>query len=665
MKKLHDMNAGGSIYPCFNRLLRRCNQAALHSDGSTGIESYSRAINDTAHGPTRSFLLSNVAALRNFLGHPPDPSTGTDSPLRRRCHPKLPDPPPERRNSPVSDLIRASDALSKSDDKWAALHFRGLLFRDLHFVAASVVDLSHAVRANPRAGQVLPDLYHSAMLCSNREELDAACLALGLARLDPCGLRSLELAIAQEYGQALHVESRAKKRDSSIQAHLHLFFGDAISAHRCASGERNSASGEVIRYLASPEILTRLHFATAAGGYLSYVSARIYATLDVNIVDLPLSLDIPENVQAAWIKGEQVPNIPGKISLPERFDIDAPQPVTLDVVLGDALVVGEKMNQPSSNVRQHICFGLAYFQVIQMMSNPMSLTMDRAVAAVGHWMRVYDPTAALFDRRRNIFPIFASRNGIVLKQMARHYPHIFDMLKNGIARSAGADLARAIQSSKSVIALLDILRADCSVQYGETSFFVRVGEYQNYDLGLAVPSFDHGYDERYRSIDTIWRHLLLLHAGESSAEAAADFVSSAMRWIYEWMRFVPLADSSHFIGTVLFHALLSSYFGVLVDQMKVTPVVLQVEALLALNFDMFRAVIKQQYPMKLSQPVDLSRIPGILELFPTYNRRHWALWHVNESPQFARYFLKDIEAGISEEATAGQKDSPAQPPEPD
>jgi hypothetical protein len=47
------------------------------------------------------------------------------------------------------------------------------------------------------------------------------------------------------------------------------------------------------------------------------------------------------------------------------------------------------------------------------------------------------------------------------------------------------------------------------------------------------------------------------------------------------MHSVPLADSSHFIGTVLFQALLSSYFGVLVDQMKVMPVVLRVEAMLA------------------------------------------------------------------------------------
>jgi hypothetical protein len=540
-----------------------------------------------------------------------------------------------------------------------------MLFRACHFPQAGLCDLLKAARLK-QTTSTLSALWHSALLFSHAEAMGLAIDRLKICRCDLCPFRARLWANLQGYSQALHAVTTARRRDAllyPLQAHLHFFFGDAIAAYRLASVALERTRGtrsacELFRYLASSRIPTRFDTATTNGRLLAHLSARIYDSADRRIVDLPLDLDIPSDVQTAWIEGGEVPPPPAFAEPPLAQDFDWS---SVELVLRHALRCGEKMNPVSSNVRQHICFGLAYFQLLQMASDPLSLTMDRAVAAVGHWIRVYDPTAALFERRRHAFHFFATRNGTCIRQLAPYQGPIFKMLKNGVAQGLSADLGRQVRAAETVPALWDVIRSDCAAQYGGTIVFLRCGPYQNYDMGVAVAPLGSAYDGRLRRVDALWCHMMLLLAGDTTAEGAADFLDSAIRWVYEWMRLVPIVECSHFIGAVVFHAVVCAYFGVRVHEVKITPAMFQIEALLALTFEMFKAVVKQCCPITFTRPIDFSDCVNIVDHFPGYARRHAALWHVNAAPQFRRFFLRYMQAGVPEEPQQGKAKGTAQP----
>jgi hypothetical protein len=180
-------------------------------------------------------------------------------------------------------------------------------------------------------------------------------------------------------------------------------------------------------------------------------------------------------------------------------------------------------------------------------------------------------------------------------------------------------------------------------------------------MGVAVAPLGREYDARLRRIDALWCHMMLLLAGGTSAGRAADFLDSAIRWVYEWMRLVPIAECSHFIGALVFHAIVCAYFGVLVNHVTITPAMLQIEALLALTFEMFKARVKQCHVITFTMPIDFSEYATVVDCFPGYAQRHAALWHVNEAPQFRRLFSMYMQAGVPKEQRHAESDEATQP----
>jgi hypothetical protein len=649
-----------------NRLIRVCNQAALRGDVSTGIECYSNAIYGTTQVQTRLFLLGHLTSLSNFLHPQHEPPTDPDSPLRKLPSPrrKGADRSPANRSlsspeSPVRDLTGASDDVASSQEKWREYYHRGSYFRYYHFLQAAVCDFKKAGTLRAPASQIWNDMWVAALLCGNPEAMDFAVDKVKALRCDLAPLKARIRIGIQEYSQAYQAVTAAKKRDAHMfhmLAHLHFFFGDAIGAHKvaCTALERTRSSSagssavELFRYLASPAIPFRFN-SNIVGTYLTVLSVAIYQTLSFEIVDVPLDLFIDPSIQKAWTRGEQLATPTPRTVYPPSFDPDPLDFDEVDPILHRAFVFGEILNPHSSNVRQQICLGLAYLQVMQLLETPLSVSMDNAVDAVGHWIRIYDPVAALFSRTDTPFTIFAARNGNCIKDLAPYQTRIFKMLKNGVAHGADPELSRRIRAADSIPALYHLVRSDCTAQYGSTHFFMRVGPYENFDCGIAVPAWGNSYQQRYREIDAIWCHLMLLHCAEVSPEAASDYLNSAIRWVYEFTRFVPLADGSHFIATILFHCLISSYFEVHIRQTRITAVMLQIESLLSLNFDQFRSLVNKLYPLHFAGLLDLSDFPAIATMFRSYHHRHVALYHVNHSPQFHGYFLRYMQAGLREE----------------
>lgn len=106
---------------------------------------------------------------------------------------------------------------------------------------------------------------------------------------------------------------------------------------------------------------------------------------------------------------------------------------------------------------------------------------------------------------------------------------------------------------------------------------------------------------------------------------ATDFTYLMMEFLYEWMQITPIAQCSHTIGHVLFTALLMSYFGVEITKPMPMPIALQIEALFAVDLEMFTTLIKQRYPIHFTKSNEIENLPDVESELPTYHHRIQAL----------------------------------------
>jgi hypothetical protein len=307
----------------------------------------------------------------------------------------------------------------------------------------------------------------------------------------------------------------------------------------------------------------------------------------------------------------------------------------------------------SPNVRQIICVGASLRQLIELLEAPLQLSMDKAVASVAHWLRIYDPLAPIFTRFRS-HTIFVCRNGICMRDLRPMLPRLIRMLKSAIMGTAGPEMRERVKGAATLAELYDIVRSDVCIGIGGCTFFLRIGESQNLDFGITLPPCSGSWHRSVREIDAIWCHLMLLMEGEE--DVGPEFLEDALFWLYEWLKFIPYAYYSDMIGVVLFYGLLCAHYGMKLVKSKFNPVVLQIEALLALDFRTFKTVVFQCFPVHFgaSEEEDGMRV---WELLPSYHHRHWALWHVNESPEFRVYFKRVMEEGIKERSTDSDEEA--------
>jgi hypothetical protein len=366
------------------------------------------------------------------------------------------------------------------------------------------------------------------------------------------------------------------------------------------------------------------------------------------VSELAIDLGISQVAQNAWIAGDVIQPGPAMtgVALIVVHDPDA-----LSRLLHAAFQYGAILNPMGANVRQQICLGLAFVEVVQLLNDPLTLSMGRVAAAVGHWIRIYDPTASVFMRRKQPFTVFMWRNGLRLHQLDPYLPRVLLMMKNGLVSGAETSMDGRIRAAQTPQALYEAIRGEAAVKTGSTTLFLRVGKHQNLDFGLSLPSIGASFDQRYTEVDMIWEHLMMMHGAEVAQEASAGFLHSAIKWVHEWMKLTPVMDGSHYIGSIIFHALLCSYFSIDLTDVRLTPVALHLEALLNADFEQFRGLVVQSYPVAFVESNAIRELPNVLELLATYPQRYLALWQVNDSADFLPYFTRYMRAGFDEPAT--------------
>jgi hypothetical protein len=472
----------------------------------------------------------------------------------------------------------------------------------------------------------------------------------------------------QDYSKALQNTNAAKKKDSAVfamLAQLYFFFGDAIQAHKLAivAYERSrphsvANSCELFKFLGLARLPSTLATTVPNGSYLAQIMSIACGESPPLVADLEIDLGIAQAFQNLWVAGEVVAPAP---PLRKIGQVRGVEMEVLSPLLQAGFRYGEMLNRMGTNVRQQVCLGMAFVQVVQALKKPIALSLDRAVAMVGHWIRIYDPTAALFMRRKNPFTVFLWRNGIRLRQLDPYLTRVLVMMKNGLANGMEASMEQRLHAAQSPESLYRAIGGDAAVRTGSSTLFLRVGKNQNLDFGLSLPSLGAVFEQKFVEVQIIWEHLMILHEGEVSMTSAADFIHCAIQWVYDWMRLTPVVDGSHYIGSILFYALLASYFGAEFSEVRLTPLALHVEALLSADFEQYRLLIVQSYPVSFVPSPAIHELPNVSELLPTYPQRYLALWHVNNSPEFQPHFMRYVKAGF-EEAPPPRNPASGQPP---
>ena len=652
-----DLNSPMNSY--LNRLLQQCNQAAMRNDITTGIELYTRAINDTSDSYIRNFLLTYLRALHLLLNQTktrkrePLENPRNSLELARRvpdtfCRQKKGELYP----SFLYELTLLSEEIFLSSRKVQELSKRATLLSKFNFFYGSCVDCRIISRAASMGPQSWIEIGGSAMRCGFEEMLLLVYSHLRAGRYDLRQLHVREAILKQNYGLAITIIDELKPKDNPTQftqGMMNMFLGDVmramgsyVSIESLRWKDEPPGLWEPILFLSHPEIPLSPVRNTPVGKYLFYVSLGAYQSLTMSLIDVPIELFVPWQVQSAWIAKKDV-DITGMLqnSFPDDFNKNPIDARMESLLITEGYGLGLIINYNVANVRQHICCGLAFVQLVQYLHiGSMFFSMEKAVSSIGHWIRMYDPTACLFPRTNNSFVAYVARNGVCIKQMEPFQDRVFKMLKNGLAMSSSPQMAAEIKAAATPEDLYDLLMGDVCIKIGDTDSCIamKMGRAMNVDLCVAVPPDPNEWHNRFAQLSAIWSHLMLVFNSKRTSEAASDFLEHAIRWVFEWMQLCPYVDGSNIIGAIVFHSLVCAYFNRQLTSTTLTPFAMQMEALLAANFSVFKAIIQECYQTDYDRPIATRELPRVSDIFPTYHHRHVALYKHCMTDEFRTFF---------------------------
>ena len=653
-----------------NQLLHQCNQAALRNDIATGIEMYTRAINETSDSWTRNFLVSHLRDLHILLsiGKTDQPSNFCSIERgRRMLVPNL--------NLPgnfcgralahcsfIYEATLASERIFLSVRKVDEMARRIVLFSRLHIFYGACHDCHLIARMTSMGPQIWQEIGLSAVRCGRNDLCEFACAHIRATRTDLRPIQVREAILRQEYGVALKILNEMRPRDTATQfthGMMGALVGDAEKGAQIfvrAERLRNTADDahalfDVVTFLSNDDIMQGIVSDSIFAKYLFYVSSGVYQSLTMNLIDVPIDLFIPWQIQVCWIakRDVSIKELQRNV-FPDDFNKDPIDTSKEHLLMGRGFDYGLAINPLSANVRQHICCGLALVQLVQYLQQSLKgFTMEKAVSSVGHWIRLYDPLACLFPRTMNSFVAYVTRNGVSIRQMQPYRTRVLNMLKEALTRTMDGDIANEISEARTPEEVYDAVMGDVCVKIGNSSIILKMGVSLNVDLAVAVPPYANEWHDKFAKLAALWCHLMFVLKAPRTPESAADFLSSSIHWLFDWMQMCPYADGSNIIGSIVFQSLICAYFSLDVDEVKPSPFIIQMEALLAPDYETFFSFIERSYHINFDSVFDIGNIPKVSEIFPTYHHRQVAIQKYSLTGEFRR--LVTI-------ATATSRDTP-------
>ena len=308
----------------------------------------------------------------------------------------------------------------------------------------------------------------------------------------------------------------------SIGAHLHYLCGDILNARAflmvddevgCLT-QFDSLLLQIIFLLSEPEIPTQVDSTSPYSHFLDHLIHGIYMSLSLPLSSVPADLFIPQFVQRPWINWDTTSyeNVQySECSYPENFDKSIKNIDNVAKLFQKSLFLGNYLARNSINNREQVCLGLSLIQLVQMiLKDPFSIDLNVAIATVSHWIRMYDPLAALFMRKETPFVIYLQRRG-VKSDLTSYHTRVFKSLKSGLAATADLSMQKKIKSANTPEELYETILSDCCLKVGpNASLFLRFDPLRGVDMGISLPPLHQSFDSSYSKLVAMWAKLMII-----------------------------------------------------------------------------------------------------------------------------------------------------------
>ena len=309
---------------------------------------------------------------------------------------------------------------------------------------------------------------------------------------------------------------------------------------------------------------------------------------------------------------------------------------------------GSLLMAATVNHRAHTCIGLAYIQLVQQLisESPRKspLDLESAVAIIGNWIRLFDPIAPIFWRRSSPSIIYLQKDGI-MTELLTYTKRITLIMGSELSKTAKSPLAEKLAAAKTPEEIYGILRCDVCIPIGSqnpykdqstqntsdknpknntqnsnsniTHAFLRLTSTRGVDFGVCLPPPDEK-NANYHHLQLLWSKIMLLFYSKRQfnqkipfrieSQDIKLFSTLSFQFFFEWLKQVPMTSYSAEIGITLFFSLICAYLGLEPNIEVPMPIVLQLEAMIAPNFDSFKDVLMSN--------VVLDLIPSNILIFP-------------------------------------------------
>ena len=303
--------------------------------------------------------------------------------------------------------------------------------------------------------------------------------------------------------------------------------------------------------------------------------------------------------------------------------------IVTDKIGNAAIKIGKTINMHSPSARQSAAIGFAAIEIRQLLrthvSTGLPISLENAVSIVGNWLRLVDPISPILWRNllpNAIQPAFIQR-GFFYTEIVMIYSRVLQILKDRLLLDNN-DPGGEIKEAQSAGELWEILRSDLSTNCGtsDAEIFLRMTQSGCIEFGFCVPNTQEHWSSTMPKVCTSWC-AALLSLGRPNEHL--ESIKNAFKFLYEWMRAWPLAAESHTVGSILFYSLFNAATGCTLNDSLPSPIMLQIEALLAPSFSEFYLLVARHFKSTLKQGSLDDQIPYISELLPSFCHRLVAL----------------------------------------
>ena len=294
-----------------------------------------------------------------------------------------------------------------------------------------------------------------------------------------------------------------------------------------------------------------------------------------------------------------------------------------------AIQIGKTVVVHSPSARQSAAIGFAAIEVRQLLRTHIStgfpVSLENAVSVAGNWLRLIDPISPILWRNllpNAIQPAFIQRAGFHT-EIVMIYSRVLQILKERLLLDHN-DPNDRIKNAQSTEDLWNILRTDLSANCGtsDAEIFLRMTQSGCIEFGFCVPNTQKHWSSTMPKVCTAWS-AALLSLGRPNEHL--ESIKNAFRFLYEWMRAWPLAAESPTVGAILFYSLFNAATGCTLNDSLPSPIMLQIEALLAPGFPEFYSLVAHHFKSTLQQGSLDDNVPYISELLPSFCYRLAAL----------------------------------------